>query len=72
MVIRRWCLLLGLIALTGAAPPPEFSGKVIGISDGDTITVLRDRSPVKIRLHGIDCPETRQDFGTRAKSFTSG
>jgi endonuclease YncB( thermonuclease family) len=27
---------------------------------------------VKIRLEGIDCPELGQDFGTRAKQFTSG
>jgi endonuclease YncB( thermonuclease family) len=32
----------------------EFSGKVVGISDGDTLTVLRERTPVKLRLHGID------------------
>jgi micrococcal nuclease len=54
-----------------AAWPEEFSGKVIGVTDGDTLTVLRDRSPVKIRLHGIDCPESGQDFGSRAKSLTS-
>jgi endonuclease YncB( thermonuclease family) len=71
MFSRRFCLFLGLIAFVGSSPAAEFSGKVIGISDGDTITVLRDRSPIKIRLHGIDCPETGQDFGTRAKSFTS-
>jgi endonuclease YncB( thermonuclease family) len=59
------------MGLAGSSPVAEFSGKVIGVSDGDTITVLRERSPVKIRLHGIDCPETGQDFGARAKSFTS-
>jgi endonuclease YncB( thermonuclease family) len=49
----------------------EFMGKVIGVSDGDSITVLRDRTPVKIRLNGIDCPETGQDFRSRAKRATS-
>lgn len=34
-----------------------WSGKVVGISDGDTIKVLRDGKQVKIRLHGIDCHE---------------
>lgn len=43
-----------------------WSGKVIGISDGDTITVLRNRVPVKIRLYGIDTPEKRQAFGKKA------
>ena len=44
----------------------------MGISDGDTITVLDDtRTQHKIRLWGIDCPESGQDFGTKAKKFTS-
>lgn len=47
------------------------TGKVIGVSDGDTITVLRDRTPTKIRLFGIDCPASAQDFGSRAKIATS-
>src|SRR5262249_9775820 len=42
-----------------------------GVTDGDTLTVLRDRSPVKIRLRGIDCPESGQDFGTQARKKTS-
>jgi Staphylococcal nuclease homologue len=33
--------------------------------------VLQEGSPVENRLHGIDCPESAQDFGSRAKSFTS-
>jgi micrococcal nuclease len=49
----------------------ELTGKVIGISDGDTITVLQDKTQYKIRLYGIDCPESHQDFGTKAKQFTS-
>jgi endonuclease YncB( thermonuclease family) len=32
----------------------EFSGKLDGITDGDTLTVPRERTPVKVRLHGID------------------
>jgi endonuclease YncB( thermonuclease family) len=39
-----------------------------GVSDGDTVTVLTRRPEgerqVKVRLHGVDCPETRQPFGT--------
>jgi len=44
------------------------NGKVIGISDGDTITILNDKQEqIKIRLTGIDCPEKSQAFGNRAK-----
>jgi endonuclease YncB( thermonuclease family) len=44
---------------------------VVGGSDGDTLTVLRDRTQVKIRLRGIDCPESAQDLGSRAEALTS-
>ena len=46
-------------------------GKVVGIADGDTITVLQDNQQFKIRLYGIDTPEKSQDFGQKAKQFTS-
>lgn len=48
-----------------------FSGKLVGIADGDTITVLRDNGQVRIRLYGIDTPEKGQAFSKRAKQFTS-
>ena len=48
-----------------------WQGMVVGVSDGDTITVLHNGKGVKIRLYGIDTPEKRQSFGKRAKQFTS-
>jgi endonuclease YncB( thermonuclease family) len=65
--------LLALLAVTALTVATErtFSATVIGISDGDTITVLRDQIPVTIRLEGIDCPENGQAYGRRAKQFTS-
>lgn len=48
-----------------------FSGKVVGVSDGDTIRVLHNRREVNVRLWGIDSPEKRQAFGTQAKKFVS-
>jgi endonuclease YncB( thermonuclease family) len=44
---------------------------VAGVIDGDSITVLHDGRQEQIRLWGIDCPEKRQDFGTKAKYGTS-
>ncbi len=45
-----------------------FTGKVVGITDGDTITVLdKDNKQHKIRLAGIDAPELGQPFGQTAK-----
>ena len=48
-----------------------YSAQVIGVADGDTITVLHQGRPKKIRLQAIDCPEKNQPFGTRAKQFTA-
>jgi micrococcal nuclease len=50
---------------------PLIRGEVIGISDGDTITVLKDRKPLKIRLFGVDSPEMGQPFGKAARQYTS-
>ena len=48
------------------------TGKVVRIADGDTFTILvKGNKQVKVRCHGIDCPESNQDFGTKAKQFTS-
>jgi micrococcal nuclease len=58
-----------LLVLAGAAE--AFPAKVIGVTDGDTITVLHDGHPEVLRLNGIDAPEKGQAFGTRAKQFTS-
>ena len=66
--------LLSIHVLSAAhakSRPQPFDAKVIGVSDGDTISILKSGAPVKIRLHGIDCPETGQDFGTKAKRRTS-
>ena len=52
------------------ASAEQFTGKVVGISDGDTISVLREGKAVKVRLHGVDTPEKAQAFGTQARQFT--
>ena len=50
----------------------DLHGKVVGISDGDTITILdSNKRQHKIRLYGIDSPEGGQAFGKKAKKFTS-
>jgi endonuclease YncB( thermonuclease family) len=47
-------------------------GKVVGVADGDTITVLdADNTQHKIRLSGIDAPEKKQAFGQRSKQSLS-
>lgn len=66
--------LLTLILCFCCAPifAQQITGQVIGVSDGDTATVLTaDRKPVKIRLAQIDAPEKAQAFGERSKQSLS-
>ncbi len=60
-----------LLPLPALARPFTFSGSVISVHDGDTISVVSRTHVEKVRLAGIDCPELRQAFGPRAKQFTS-
>lgn len=53
------------------APAAAWTGKCVGIADGDTITVMQASHPIKIRLYGIDCPERKQPFYQKAKDFTA-
>ncbi|MGO9567233.1 MAG: thermonuclease family protein [Desulfomonilaceae bacterium] len=48
-----------------------WSGRVVGVSDGDTIRVMHSGRETKIRLFGIDCPERDQAFGNKARRFTA-
>ncbi|MFH1067564.1 MAG: thermonuclease family protein [bacterium] len=64
-------LFLTLPFSSNANAATTFTGRVVGVSDGDTMEVMKGRRAVKIRLYGIDCPEKSQPFGQRAKQFTS-
>lgn len=59
----RLLICAALICLCALANAEEFSGKVIAVIDGDTLLVLRDGHPVKVRLAEIDAPEKAQPFG---------
>ena len=69
----RTCHLLAILALTAinaasAAESWAVTGRVVGVSDGDTITVLDDpKSQHKIRIAGIDASEKGQAFGERSR-----
>lgn len=64
-------LFLCLSLLFTASFALAFQGKVVGVSDGDTITVMHDGKGERVRVYGVDTPEKKQDFGNRAKEFTS-
>jgi len=60
-------LMLLAVAVCDATAASLF-GRVVGVSDGDTVTVLTaEHRQYKIRLSGIDAPEKKQAFGAHAK-----
>jgi len=67
------CLVLSLCAAAFQAHAGSvFEGRVVGVADGDTITVLTDgRESIRIRLAEIDAPEKSQAFGQRSKQSLS-
>ncbi len=65
-------LYVACCLLASAVHAETYSGRVVAIADGDTLTVLDDsRRKHKIRLAGIDAPEKRQPFGERSKQHLS-
>ncbi len=63
---------MGLLVQTGQILADTIKGRVVGVSDGDTITLLDgSKTQHKIRLQGIDAPEAKQAFGQASKRHLS-
>jgi endonuclease YncB( thermonuclease family) len=60
-------LSLTLPLAAGAGELPTLVGKVVRISDGDTLVILQDNQQIRIRLAEIDAPEIGQPFGKRSR-----
>jgi endonuclease YncB( thermonuclease family) len=54
-----------------SAEPRTLNGRVVGITDGDTLTLLVDREQIRVRLAQIDAPESDQPYGKKAKAALS-
>jgi endonuclease YncB( thermonuclease family) len=68
----RQALILGFVLVASTAHAEPLTGRVVGVSDGDTITVLdAENQQHKIRVAGIDAPEKKQPFGQRSKEHLS-
>jgi endonuclease YncB( thermonuclease family) len=66
------CALLFAVARVSAQPAERLEGVVVGVHDGDTITILdRDERQHRVRLAGIDAPESGQPYGRAAKNALS-
>ncbi|MBM4274656.1 MAG: hypothetical protein FJ128_11040 [Deltaproteobacteria bacterium] len=76
-MVKRLSLFIALAlcgVLLGAAPglAGDFTGRVVGVMDGDTITVYPEGgASAKVRLYGIDAPERRQPYSNAARKYLS-
>jgi len=68
-------IVILLASLADAASPASaetLKGRVVGVTDGDTIRLLvSGRSEYKVRLGEIDAPESGQPFGQKSKRMLS-
>ena len=64
----RKLLLIFILFLSNIVNAKTIEGLVVGVADGDTITVMdQQKNTYKIRLQGIDAPEKKQAFGEKSK-----
>ena len=62
----KWVLPAFLVLfLSSDGCTSDCTDEVVGVLDGDTIEVLHNRHPERIRLSGIDCPEKGQAFANQ-------
>ena len=68
--VMRFTLIVSMLVMSLALNAQTIQGKIVRVSDGDTITIL-DEAKVenKIRLNRIDAPEKRQAFGEASRKY---
>ena len=72
--LRKWVamLLIALLFILSPAHAETLTGRVVGVHDGDTLTLLDEQKhQIKVRLAEIDTPESAQPYGSRAKQALS-
>lgn len=71
MIMKKWIVAL-LFSCSVTCYADTITGRVVGVTDGDTIKVLdASNTEYKIRLAGIDAPEKKQAFGQASKKSLS-
>src|SRR5262247_3666109 len=71
-MVRSFLVALLLIVGAGSADAAELTGRVVGVTDGDTLTLLTSqRRQLTIRLVEIDAPEGGQPWGDQSTQTLS-
>lgn len=65
--MRRALILVFFAVGLSCQALAEFTGRVVKVADGDTLTVLVNSRQVRVRLESIDAPESKQAFGKRSQ-----
>lgn len=66
--VRGFAAVIAFIACALPAVAAELEGTIVGVADGDTVTLLdAGKKQHRIRLDGIDAPERTQPYGQRAR-----
>jgi endonuclease YncB( thermonuclease family) len=63
------CCLLVAVLLAGCA---DLSSRIVRVSDGDTVTAMKDGGEIKVRLVEIDAPEKAQAYGAASTNALTG
>ncbi len=69
--MKKRLIFILCIILNHCIYAATFTGKVVSITDGDTVIVLTHNKQTKVRLAEIDTPEKNQPYGKKAKKALS-
>lgn len=68
----RWLLIVFLL-LARSGQAETLSGTVIGVVDGDTLTIVdAQKRRYRVRLGQVDAPESKQAFGVKSARSLHG
>jgi endonuclease YncB( thermonuclease family) len=71
LAAMRTMLMIIFVLCSIVAGAQTYTGKVTAVKDGDTVEMLVNGKPLRIRLFGVDCPEKGQPFGEKARQYTA-
>jgi micrococcal nuclease len=74
MQLKKFSLaaFAAVLVFTSSAMAETILGRVVGVTDGDTVKFLTpEKQQIKVRLYGIDAPESKQAFGAKSRQALS-